>query len=169
MAEKKQVQVTEKKQKEELTDILIRIYGYDINGGRNIYTGLTYIKGVSWNISNTACLKLGIDRNRKVSSLTKQEIEKIENFLENIETYDFLKNRRSDFTKGKTNHIYSSDLDVAKDFDIKRLKKIKSWKGLRHSTGQPVRGQRTKSHFRKIQKASGIKAKKKTETKEIKK
>jgi small subunit ribosomal protein S13 len=39
-------------------------------------------------------------------------------------------------------------LDLSRDFDIRRMKKIRSYKGWRHATGQPVRGQRTKSHFR---------------------
>jgi small subunit ribosomal protein S13 len=37
------------------------------------------------------------------------------------------------------------------------MKKIKAYKGVRHSLGQPVRGQRTKSHFRKNKKKSGKK------------
>ena len=40
-------------------------------------------------------------------------------------------------------------MDLQNEFDIRRLKKIKSYKGIRHSLGQPVRGQRTKAHFRK--------------------
>jgi small subunit ribosomal protein S13 len=55
---------------------------------------------------------------------------------------------------------------LKKEFDIKRLKKIRSYRGLRHATGRPVRGQRTKGHFRsktslgvaksrKMRKASG--------------
>ena len=36
-----------------------------------------------------------------------------------------------------------------KEFDIKRMKKMRSYKGIRHASGLPVRGQRTKSHFRK--------------------
>ena len=38
---------------------------------------------------------------------------------------------------------------MAVEFDIKMMKMIKSYKGVRHAIGQPVRGQRTKAHFRK--------------------
>jgi len=50
-----------------------------------------------------------------------------------------------------------SGLNMAKmtSKDIKRLKKIKSYRGIRHNLGQPVRGQRTKSHFRTNRKKSG--------------
>ena len=49
-----------------------------------------------------------------------------------------------------------------KSFDIKRLKKIKSYRGIRHAANLPVRGQRTKSHFRSNRrKGTGIKKKSK--------
>ena len=46
-------------------------------------------------------------------------------------------------------HLINTDLDLSKDGDIKRMKKVKSYKGLRHTWGLPVRGQRTRSNFRK--------------------
>ena len=57
-----------------------------------------------------------------------------------------------------------TDLELQTEFDIKRMKKIKSYKGVRHSAGQPVRGQRTKSHFRKNKAKSGGIKKKSQET-----
>ena len=49
---------------------------------------------------------------------------------------------------GKNLHLTGADLTLSKEVDIKRLKRIKSYRGLRHAIGQPVRGQRTRSHFR---------------------
>jgi ribosomal protein S13 len=60
---------------------------------------------------------------------------------------------------GTNKHIYGADLNLQVDFDIKRLKKIKAYKGVRHAAGQPVRGQRTKSHFRANKKKSGMSSK----------
>ena len=40
-------------------------------------------------------------------------------------------------------------MDLAREFDIRRMKKVRSYKGIRHLQGQPVRGQRTRAHFRK--------------------
>lgn len=134
---------------DERSETLIRILGFDIPGSKNIYTGLTRIKGISWAISNAVCLKLGIPRNKRIQELSKPEIQKVETFLKELPVYDYQKNRRSDLETGKTGHFYGSDLDVLKDFDIKRQKKIRSYVGLRHAQGQPVRGQRTRSHFRK--------------------
>ena len=104
-----------------------------------------------------------MDKNKRISDLTKQEILKIETFLKNPDLKDFLKNRRNDFETGKSSHNITTDLEMKKDFDIRRLKKIRSYKGIRHAQKQPVRGQRTQSHFRQKRLAVGIK-KKKAET-----
>ena len=158
--EKKQTKAKqqEKKQKsepkakkpetEDYHESLIRIFGYDIPGSKNIYTGLTKIKGISWAISNVACTKLKIPHTKRIVELSKDEIAKIETFLKNLEISDYMKNRRNELETGKTSHKFGADLDMVRDFDIKRLKKIKSYKGVRHTYRLPVRGQRTRSHFR---------------------
>jgi len=143
---------------------LVRIMQTDIPGNRRILTGLTYLKGVSWAISNVVCKKLKIDPNKKISELNKSEIEEITEFLNNASKNlpKFLMNRKKDFETGEDMHIVGTELDMKKEFDIRRLKKIRSYRGLRHATGQPTRGQRTKSHFRnrKKNKAIGVQKKK---------
>ncbi len=134
---------------------LIRILAKDIDGDKKVYTGLTRVKGISWSFSNAVCKNLGIDKDRKIQDLSKEEIKKIEEFVEKNNLQDFLLNRRQDFYSGEQKHLVGSDLVLQKEFDIKRLKKIKSYKGIRHTLGLPVRGQRTKSHFRKNRKKSG--------------
>ncbi len=151
--------------KEILEEALVRIAGYDVPGSRNLYTGLTRIKGVSWSISNATCIKLGFSKSKKISELTKDEIAKIEYFIKNPDIADFLKNRRFDEETGETKHFVGSDLDIKRDFDIRRMKKIRSYKGVRHSSNQPVRGQRTRSHFRKQGKTAGVKRAAKKEVK----
>jgi small subunit ribosomal protein S13 len=139
---------------------LVRIYSKDISGNKKVYPGLTEIKGVSWMFSNAICIALGLDKNKRIEALSEQEIKKIEEFLSNAKLPSYLKNRRKDFDSGKDIHLIGADLDLQKEFDIKIMKKIKSYKGVRHSFGQPVRGQRTKSHFRKNKsKSGGIKKK----------
>jgi len=143
-------------------DKIIRILSTDIEGKMSIYSGLTKIKGVSWSFSNAVCKKLGLDKTRKIGTLTEQEIKKITEFIKNPTLPNFLLNRKRDPGSDKGRHLVISDLDLQKEFDIKRLKKIKSYRGLRHSAKLPLRGQRTKSHFRKNRaKGAGIKKKKK--------
>lgn len=147
-------------QEDENNEVLVRVMGFDIPGSRNLMTGLTYIKGISWTISNALCIKLGMQKSKKISELSKAEIQKIEEFLDKLPLPDFVKNRRSDPETGETKHFYGTTLDMKKEFDIKKMKEIKSYKGIRHASKLPVRGQRTRSHFRVKSQASGMKKKK---------
>lgn len=129
---------------------IVRIMQTDIPGNKNVLTGLTYLKGVSWSISNALCRILNLNPNKKITELTPKETEAIVATLGNLEGKipNFLLNRRKDFETGKDFHLTGANLDMKKELDIRRLKKIRSYRGLRHATGQPTRGQKTKSHFR---------------------
>ncbi|PIN91030.1 30S ribosomal protein S13 [Candidatus Pacearchaeota archaeon CG10_big_fil_rev_8_21_14_0_10_32_14] len=141
-----------------LQEKLIRIVSTDIPGSKKLYAGLTRIKGVSWSISNATCLILNIDKNKKIENLSQEEIKRINEFLKNPQLKGYLTNRRKDFDDGKDKHLVTNDLDLRNDFDIKRLRKIKSRRGIRHAAKLPLRGQRTKAHFRKNRgKSGGIK------------
>jgi small subunit ribosomal protein S13 len=151
-------------------DKIMRILSKDIEGKMKIYPGLTKIKGISWGLSNAICNLLGLDKKRKISSLNEEEIERITNFIKEAKDIPLnLLNRRKDFESGEDKHLVGSDLELQKEFDIKRLKKIKSYRGLRHLLNLPLRGQRTKSNFRRNRrKGSGIKKKQKGGTNEKK-
>lgn len=146
-------------EEQDLGEVLVRIYGYDIPGSKNLFAGLTRIKGISWAISNLVCIKLALPKSKRISELSKPEIQKIESFIKEMPIPDFMKNRRFDRETGETKHFLASDLDIKREFDIKRMKEIKSYKGLRHSLKLPVRGQRTRSHFRSKGVAMGVKRK----------
>ncbi|PIN90296.1 30S ribosomal protein S13 [Candidatus Pacearchaeota archaeon CG10_big_fil_rev_8_21_14_0_10_35_13] len=165
MAEKEQKIIPKPgmKQPKEEFDLLVRILDKDIKGQRRVVVGLRRIKGVSWAISNATCTILKIPTNKKIAELTEKEIKEIEDFLKNPKVPDFLINRRKDHDSGENKHLVSTNLDFKKDFDIKLLKKIRSYRGLRHALGLPTRGQRTKSHFRANKKSRvvvGVKSKK---------
>ena len=117
---------------------------------------------MSWGLANATCVVLGLDKNRKAGSLTDEEIKKITEFLKNPKVPAYLLNREKDLETGENKHLVSADLELQTEFDIKRLKKIKCYRGYRHVAGLPTRGQRTKSNFRKNRrKGAGIKKKKK--------
>ena len=129
---------------------VVRILSKDIEGKLNVYVGLTKIKGISWTFSHAICNSLSLPKLKKIGDLSQEEIKKISEFISHPNLPAHLLNRRKDFETGETKHLSGTDLDVKKEFDIKRLKKIKSYRGLRHAAGQPTRGQRTRSHFRNI-------------------
>lgn len=128
---------------------IVRIVNTDIIGTKTIYNGLRRIKGISFMLSNAICNHLNIDNSRKIGSLNEEEVKKIENLIKNPDDLPaWILNRRKDFDTGKNLHLTGALLNLSKEFDIKRMKKLKTYKGMRHSWGQPVRGQRTRSHFR---------------------
>jgi small subunit ribosomal protein S13 len=148
------------KPQEKREERIVRILSKDIEGKMRVYAGLTKIKGVSWSFSNAVCKKLKIDKTKTIGSLSDEEIQKISDFIKNPKLPAYILNRRRDFETGEERHLTGTDLELRKDFDIKKLKKIKSYRGIRHTAGLPVRGQRTKAHFRKNRKkGSGIKKK----------
>lgn len=148
----------EKKEKDDIT--LVRVLGKDIRGDIKLGSALTKIKGISWIFSNAICKILKIDKNKRIQDFDKKELGEIETFVKNPDVPRFLKNRRSDFDDGKDRHISGADLKLRTEFDIKRLRKIRSYRGVRHAVGLPVRGQRTKSHFRRNRRPSVASAKK---------
>jgi|TARA_Y100000310_G_scaffold167546_2_gene167430 small subunit ribosomal protein S13 len=141
---------------------IIRIMSKDIGGNMKVYAGLTKIKGISWSFSNAICKILKISKNEKIGDLDKDEIKKISDFIKNPEMPPYIINRRMDFETGENKHLTGSDLELQNEFDVKRLRKIKSYKGYRHAAKLTVRGQRTRGNFRKNRaKGVGIKKKKK--------
>ncbi len=137
--------------KQELRGI-VRILGSDMKGERNLYVSLQGIKGVGPSLANAVC-KIGkFDRNKKVGTLTDQEIKRIEEILADPTKAgipEWMFNRKKDPESGKSIHITGVDLPFRQKEDIKGMIRIKSYRGVRHMLGLPVRGQRTKSSFRK--------------------
>jgi small subunit ribosomal protein S13 len=143
---------------------IVRVCNTDLKGEKAILYALTKIKGVNVMYANMALSISGIDKTRKTGDLSEAEVSKIDEILRSPNKYNvptWLYNRRLDYETGEDKHLLSSDLTLEKDNDLKRMKKVKTYKGLRHQWGLTVRGQRTKSNFRR-NKGKGLVAKKKT-------
>jgi len=140
--------------------IIVRIANTDLDGNKHIYVALRKIKGVGFMFSNAICNLLNFDKKKKAGTLDEKEVKAIEDLIASPGKFPkWLLNRRKDYDTGEDLHITSAKLKLRKEFDIKRLKKIKSYRGMRHAFGLPVRGQRTRGHFRKG-KAVGVQKKK---------
>ncbi|HZH93555.1 MAG TPA: 30S ribosomal protein S13 [Tissierellaceae bacterium] len=107
---------------------MARIAGVDLPRDKRVEIGLTYIFGIGKTSSNEILAKAGVDKDTRVKDLTEAEVS---NLRAVIDTY----------------HV-EGDLrrDIA--LNIKRLKEINCYRGLRHKRGLPVRGQRTKTNAR---------------------
>lgn len=131
---------------------LVRISRKDVDGNKTIQHALTDIKGVGLSLSSSMTLTLGLNSNDKIGYINDEDVLKIEDILENPKKFgipEWMLNRRNDYETGETSHLIESDLDMSLRDDLNRMRKTRSYKGRRHETGLPVRGQRTKSTFRK--------------------
>lgn len=131
---------------------LVRIARKDIDGNKTILNALADIRGVGKALSRAISTAMGLDLDQKIGYLSDDELNKVEETIrdpESLDIPDWMLNRRNDYVTGKTGHLIESDLMMALREDLNRMKKTRSYKGRRHEVGLPVRGQRTKSTFRK--------------------
>jgi small subunit ribosomal protein S13 len=131
---------------------MIRISRKDIDGNKTIENALADVKGVGKALSRAIGIVMDLDLSKKIGYLSDAEIEKIEENIrdpKSLNIPDWMLNRRNDYETGKTGHLIESDLVMTLRDDLNRMKKTRSYKGRRHEVGLPVRGQRTKSTFRK--------------------
>lgn len=106
-------------------------------------------------------IKSGIDSSTKLGDLPDSEIKRLEKLIENPQDMNlphWLLNRRKDYDTGVDTHLVETDLMLKERETLERMKKIRSYRGVRHMFGLPVRGQRTKSTGRK-NKTVGVKRK----------
>jgi len=131
---------------------LVRVVNTDLNGLKPVHHALSQIKGVGVSFSHLVCHLAKVDMYAKLGSLDEATIKKLDEVIRNPLKHGapvWMVNRRRDFETNENRHVVTGDIDFVNDNDMKRLKKIKAYRGIRHMLGLPVRGQRTRSNFRK--------------------
>jgi len=146
--------MVEQPQQKEKDDFryFLRVANTDLDGNKQIAQALTKIKGVSFMFSNMVCNLAEIDKTSKTGYLKDEHVKKLDDVLNNPLKYNvpsWMQNSRKRYDDGKDYHLLTGDLTFKIENDIKKLKKIRSYRGVRHGLGLPVRGQRTKSNFRR--------------------
>ncbi|MBO3770099.1 MAG: 30S ribosomal protein S13 [Thermoproteota archaeon] len=127
---------------------IVRIAGTDCDGKRKVLDGLSMIKGVGWSFARALCIALNIPMDTRLGYLTEEEVAKIEAALNNPKSLNipvWMFNRRKDLVTGEDKHLITSELELTQKMDIERMIKMKCWKGVRHSLGLKVRGQKTRT------------------------
>lgn len=138
---------------------ITRIANTDLDGTQKVGYALSRVKGIGNRLANVIVQKAEIDPNIRLGFLPEADIKKIEDMIKNPVKYNlpnWLLNRPKDRETGKDTHLVGADLILQTKSDIDQMKRIKSWKGFRHSHGLKVRGQRTRTTGRKA-KALGVK------------
>ncbi len=127
---------------------IVRLSGSDIDGQENLLQGLTRVKGVGLRLSQVIIAKLGMNPSQRLGYLSDSDIKKIEKLIKDPISSgfpDWYVNRPRDRQSGKMLHLTGADIDFAHRNDIDRLRRIRSWRGVRHSLGLRVRGQHTRT------------------------
>ncbi len=127
---------------------IVRIMGTDVNGSKHILNGLTGIKGVGKSLASAIVRVGGLEPEALVGNLTEPDVEKIEKIIGDLGGHgipDFMLNRRKELESGSDTHLVGPDLELRIKTDVDSMRAVKSWKGVRHSLGLKVRGQRTKT------------------------
>ena len=108
---------------------MARISGVTIPAEKQVWVALTYVFGIGPKSAEDIVSRAKVERTTRVKNLTDAEISRIQDVI----NADFI-------VEGELQRIVSGN--------IKRLKDIKSYRGLRHASSLPSRGQRTKTNAR---------------------
>ena len=109
----------------------VRIAGVNIPNDKRVEIALTYIYGIGLTRSQKILATAKVDKNKRVKELAEEEVNVIREIVEKKYTVE-------------------GDLRREVQSNIKRLRDISSWRGLRHARRLPVRGQRTKTNSRTV-------------------
>jgi small subunit ribosomal protein S13 len=130
---------------------IVRIAQTDLDGKKTVQYALTGLKGVGIRTARILTQRANIDPGDTMGYLDDEQVERVResvaSFNQNIPTWMF--NYRKSPATGEDQHLLGSQLDLMLREDLNRMKKTRSYTGIRHERGHKVRGQRTKSTGRK--------------------
>jgi small subunit ribosomal protein S13 len=110
---------------------MLRIAGVNIPDEKRIVVSLTYIYGIGHTMAKRILAELEITSLKRTKDLTEEEKNKIREYVE-----------KKIRVEGELKHVVRSN--------VKRLKEIGCYRGIRHQRGLPTRGQRTKTNTRTV-------------------
>lgn len=108
---------------------MARIAGINIPNEKRIEASLPYLYGIGLPLARKILAAVKIDPNKRTKDLTEEELNRIRDFIDK-------------------NYKVEGNLRQQVLLNIKRLKEIGAYRGIRHIRGLPVRGQRTKTNSR---------------------
>ena len=108
---------------------MARIAGINVPTNKRVSVALTYVHGIGLTSSKNICKKVGIPEEKRINSLSEEELTKIRDLID-------------------TDFLVEGDLRRKTSMDIKRYLDLGCLRGLRHRKNLPVRGQRTPTNAR---------------------
>jgi small subunit ribosomal protein S13 len=128
--------------------IFFRKLRAQIDGNAKIEYGITQIKGIGRRFAQAIVKIAELDPEIRIGAIAEKDLNRLEEIILNpIENGipEWMANRKKDLVTGGSQHVLANQLELSVKRDIDRMKRIKSYKGIRHHLHLKVRGQRTKS------------------------
>jgi small subunit ribosomal protein S13 len=108
---------------------MARVSGIEIANEKRLWVSLLSIYGIGEKKAKELCKKTKLDENKLVKDMTEVELDVVRKYIEE-------------------NFKVEGELRQGIYRDVKRLKDVRSYRGIRHKLGLPVRGQRTRHNAR---------------------
>ena len=109
---------------------MARIVGVDIPRNKKVPYSLCYIHGIGLTIAKKLCKEAKVELDARVQDLTEEQVVALRNAISDL------------------GYKVEGELRSEIDMNIKRLKDVGTYRGLRHRRGLPANGQRTKTNAR---------------------
>jgi len=129
---------------------IVRIVNSDLDANKDIVKALAGIKGVGMRTAEIIARMTGIPRSTKIGDLPEEKTEELEKLVLDYseKAPHWMVNRQHDWSSGADIHVVGVDVDLYKRDDVNLMRMIRCYKGVRHETGQKVRGQRSRANGR---------------------
>lgn len=136
-----------KETKEEEIKYFVRVNNVDLDGTKSVQIALTGIDGVGRRTARIIAIKAKVNPIVQMGSLPDEQVDRLRKVVENYSSLIpiWMRNRPLDIYASEGKHMFGTEVVTSRDDDINRMRKIRSYRGIRHEQGQKVRGQRTKS------------------------
>ena len=129
---------------------ILRMADTDMDGQKTLATALTAVRGVGPRTAIQICKNTGFDPASLAGHLSAEEQETlraaIEGYAETVPLW--MLNRQRDLETGDELHLTGQQVSLTLSDDINRLRTMKCYRGVRHASGNKVRGQRGRSNGR---------------------
>lgn len=129
---------------------IVRLANTDLDGKYQIIPAIALVKGLGIRTAAVVATRAGVNPYQKIGNCTDEQIAKLQESIEGLQEQlpAWMLNRRKDVDTGEDKHLIGTDVEIKLRDDLNRLKKIRTYRGVRHDDGQKVRGQRSRSNGR---------------------
>jgi small subunit ribosomal protein S13 len=123
-----------------------------VDGNAKLEYGLTQIKGIGRRFAQAVLKLANVSPELRIGAVPEKDLNRIEEIILDPVGNGiphWMVNRKKDLRTGEDRHLLGNQLEITVKRDIDRMKRNKSYKGIRHQLHLKVRGQRTKSTGRR--------------------